>query len=180
MTVEFAGIKDALRLINTVDKSVRQSYTREYKKLMAPVVKAAKEKVPDNAPMSGWTRSWTTPSGFQALPWNGVVGEKLIKSGVSGRKPKEFQGVTRGLAAFYVRWSGMTAVVYDVSGRKGVPATESGQTMVNALEQRFGQGSRVMWPSLLDNKEEVTDGMQKLLDRIAADYERALTTGSVR
>jgi hypothetical protein len=180
MKVEFAGIKDALKLVNDIDKSVRQSYTREYQKLMAPVVKMSKEAVPDQAPITGWERSWTTPSGFQALPWNGVVGEKLIKSGVSGRKPKTFQGVTRGLAAFYVRWSGTTAVIFDMAGRKGTPSTDQGRNMVAGLEEKFGPASRIMWPSLLENQEEVTAGMQTLLDRIMQDYERALTRGSVR
>lgn len=180
INIEMAGIKDALKLINEVDKSVRQSYTREYKKLTAPAVRAMKDGVPNDAPLSGWERKWTTPSGFQALPWNGVIGEKLIKAGVSGKKPKEFQGVTRNLAAFFIKWSGTTAVIYDMAGRKGTPATEQGRNMVSGLEQKYGQASRLMWPSLLDQEEEITAGMQKLLDRIMADYERALVRGSVR
>lgn len=180
INIEMAGIKDALAMVNKIDKSVRQSYTREYKKLTAPAVKAMKDGVPDEAPLTGWERKWTTPSGFQAFPWNGVIGEKLIKAGVSGKKPKEFQGRTRNLAAFFIKWSGTTAVIYDMAGRKGTPQTESGRNMVAGLERKHGQASRLMWPSLLEQEEPITDGMQKLLDRIMADYERALTRGTVR
>lgn len=180
INIEMAGIKDAMKLINQIDKSVRQSYTREYKKLTAPAVKLMKEGVPDDAPLSGWQRKWTTPSGFQAFPWNGVIGEKLIKAGISGKKPKEFQGRTRNLAAFYIKWAGTTAVIYDMAGRKGTPSTEQGRNMVAGLESKHGPASRLMWPSLLEKEEEITDGMQQLLNRIMSDYERAITRGSVR
>lgn len=180
INIEMAGIKNALTMINQIDKSVRQSYTREYKKLTAPAVKMMKERVPDEAPLSGWTRKWRTPSGFEALPWNGVIGEKLIKAGVSGKKPKEFQGRTRNLAAFYIKWSGTTAVIYDMAGRKGTPSTEQGRNMVAGLEAKDGPASRLMWPSLLENEEPITEGMQQLLNRIMSDYERAITRGSVR
>lgn len=180
ISIETAGIKDALRKVAEIDKSVRQSYTREYKKLTAPAVKLMKQGVPDEAPLSGWERKWTTPSGFQALPWNGVIGEKLIKAGVSTRKPKEFQGRTRNLAAFFIKWSGTTAVIYDMAGRKGTPGTEQGRNMVAGLEGKYGPASRLMWPSLLKKEEEITDGMQQLLDRIMSDYERVITRGSVR
>ena len=175
ITVEFAGIKDALKLINSLDKSVRQSYTREYKKIMAPVVKSTKAKVPDEAPISGFARSWTTASGFQALPWNGVMGEKLVKSAISTRKPKEFRGVTRGLAAFYVRWAGTTAVIFDMAGRRTNNAMSN-----NLARAGWGEASRLMWPSMLDNQDAVEREMKQLLDRIQADYERALKTGQVR
>lgn len=179
ITIETAGIKDALRKVAEIDKSVRQSYTREYKKLTAPAVKVMKDKVPSEAPISGWERKWTTASGFQALPWNGVVGEKLIKAGVSTKKPKEFQGRTRNLAAFFIKWAGSTAVIYDMAGRKGTPATAAGRNMVAGLEAKDGQASRLMWPSLLDQEEEITAGMQQLLDRIMADYSRALVRGTL-
>ncbi len=175
MKVEFAGVKDALKLINGIDKSVRQSYTREYKKIMAPAVKAAKARVPDEEPLSGMARAWTTPSGFQAFPWNGTVGEKLIKAGVSGRRPKEFKGITRGLAAFYVRWAGTTAVIFDMAGRR------NNNDMSNNLAGKgWGEASRIMWPSILDNQDQIEAELKVLLDKIQADYERALTTGKVR
>ena len=173
--VEFAGVKDALKLINTIDKSVRQSYTREFKKIMQPAVKAAQAKVPDEEPLSGMARAWTTPSGFQAFPWNGTVGEKLIKAGVSGRKPKEFRGITRGLAAFYVRWAGTTAVIFDMAGRRNNNAMSD-----NLAGKGWGEASRIMWPSILDNQNQIENELKALTDKIQADYERALTRGSVR
>lgn len=175
MKVEFAGVKDALKLINTIDKSVRQSYTREFKKIMSPAVKAAQARVPDEDPLSGMARAWTTPSGFQAFPWNGTVGEKLIKAQVSGRKPKEFKGITRGLAAFYVRWAGTTAVIFDMAGRRNNNAMSN-----NLASKGWGEASRIMWPSILDNQDEIERNLEALTNRIQADYERALTTGKVR
>ena len=175
MKVEFAGVKDALKLINSIDKSVRQSYTREYKKIMQPAVKAAQTKVPHEAPISGMARAWTTPSGFQVFPWNGVVGEKLVKAAISTRKPKEFRGVTRGLAAFYVRWAGSTAVIFDMAGRRKNNAMSN-----NLAKSGWGEASRIMWPSILDNQDQIEREMKVLLDRIQADYERAIRTGTVR
>lgn len=169
---EVAGIKEALKTINTVDKSVRRSITREYKSIMAGTVADARANVPGNdpPPISGFGRSWTTKTGFQVFPWNGVVYEENIKSGVSGKKPKEYMGYTRNLAAFHIRWAGTQAVVYDMAGKRGPNGISRG------LESKgWGNASRLMWPTVLDNLPDIESKMADLVQKIMFLYSQALS-----
>jgi hypothetical protein len=60
VSLEVAGLKEALKEIQSIDKSVRRQITRDYKQLMAPTVRDATnalKNIPDE-PMSGWARNW--------------------------------------------------------------------------------------------------------------------------
>lgn len=165
-TIEIVGLKDALREINDVDKKLRRQITKDYQSIMRTTVDDAKEAVPLGPPISGWGRAWTTKSGFQMLPWEGQVGEKYIKAGVSGKRPKQFAGVTQNLAVFFIRWAGMSNTVYDMAGRKGNGQTERGANMIKGLRDRWGEASRVMWPAIEKNRDAVSFNINQICIKI--------------
>lgn len=166
LDIKVVGLKDALREINDVDKKLRRSLTKEYKQVMYNTVSDAKEAVPLGPPISGWDRNWTTKSGFKMLPWEGQVGERYITAGVSGKRPKEFGGVVHNLAVFFIRWAGMSNTVYDMAGRKGNGKTARGAAMIAGLEGRWGPASRVMWPALVKNQDEVSAKIEEICAKI--------------
>lgn len=170
--LKVVGLKDALREINDVDKKLRRSLTKEYKAIMRSTVDDAKEAVPLGPPISGWDRNWTTKSGFKMLPWEGQVGERYIAAGVSGKRPKQFGGITQNLAVFYIRWAGMTNTVYDMAGRKGNGKTARGAAMIAGLEGRWGPASRVLWPALVKNEGAVMFNIEQLCQKIMAAVNR--------
>lgn len=60
VTLEVVGLKEALKELNSFDKSLRRQITRDYKQIMQPIEKDAKAgiKAIGKQPMSGWSRSW--------------------------------------------------------------------------------------------------------------------------
>jgi hypothetical protein len=72
--IEVAGIKDALKTLNRIDKSLRREITKDYKRLTQNVVDDAYQAIPLGPPVRGMARRWKVRSGAELLPWSiGVV-----------------------------------------------------------------------------------------------------------
>lgn len=174
-SMEVTGLKEALRELQQLNPQLRREITKEYKRITAPVIKTAKAKVPQAAPISGWNRKWTTKSGQQMTPWVGSVGNKFIKAKVSGKKPREFAGRMTNLAVFSVAWSGTVNTLFDLAGRRSGGDTEAGARMIRALEARFGKASRILWPAYEMNRAEVEKQTAELVKATLAATNRRLS-----
>lgn len=172
-TIEVYGIKEALRELNSVDKKARRKVTTDFKRITKPVVNAAKANVPLTPPISGWGRKWED-KGRQLLPWDGSIGAKYVTSKVSGRKVREFAGVTYNLATFVIQFAGAINAIYDMAGRRNQPATPQGRTMIAGLEARYGKGSRVLWPAYEANKDAVEKEVRLLIEDVMQQVNRNL------
>jgi hypothetical protein len=174
VTMNVYGIKEALREINSIDKKARRKVTNDYKKIVKPVVTAAKGALPTEPPVSGWGRSWTTENGRKLLPWDGALGAKYVNAKVSGRKPRVYNGQVRDLATFVVQWAGAINAIYDMAGRRNLPDTAQGAVMIRALETRYGKASRVLWPAYEANADEVVKQVRLLIEDVMAQVNRNL------
>ena len=170
--VKVVGVKEALRELNSIDKQARRQVTRKFREIMAPTVAQAQQFLPSTAPMSGWERYWNPRPGVQEssdgggiLPWGN--NKREIQSYVSGSRPKEYNGVTRGLTAFGVRWKGPNAVLFDMSSDAKTP---QGAQMVQTLQSRFGSPSRVMWRAW----ERTDDNVERQIKELIEDVMRAV------
>jgi hypothetical protein len=56
-TITSVGVKDALRVINSIDKKARRAITTEYKEIVQPLLDDGRRLVPGKAPLSGFERS---------------------------------------------------------------------------------------------------------------------------
>jgi hypothetical protein len=166
--IEVLGIKAAIKELNTVAPELRKQITKDYKLLVAPMISDAKNRVPADPPLSGWARSWTSKSGYKLLPWSGDKGKKLIKAGVSGKQPKEFNGRISNLAVFFVRWQGAIDTIFDMAGKR------NSSTMASNLASRYGNPSRVMYPAFEAHKHEIETGVEHIVDQVAAATGRNL------
>lgn len=164
--IKMVGIKEAVKELNNIDKSARRELTREYKRIVEPVITEAKQRIPFGSPLSGWDRSWTTKSGRQLLPWDGAVADDYIKAKVSGKKPREYNGMMSNLAVFSIAWAGAINTIYDLAGRTSRGATVAGRNMIRGIEAKKGKASRVLWPAWQANSDEVMSRMQDLIDRL--------------
>lgn len=167
VSIEVTGVKEALRELNSIDKQARRGITQRFRSIMKPMLDRGKQLVPREAPLSGFERYWNPRPGRQAgssgggiLPWQEFNDQRAIDAFVSGKKPKEYAGVTRNLAAFGARWKGPHAVLFDATRRD----TELGQR----LTARWGQPSRAMWRAMEDTEPEVEDGIRDLINDIMA------------
>ena len=148
--IEIVGLKDALKTLNKIDKSLRREITKDYKKIVQPVIDDANKLVPSNAPLSGMARNWSTKSGFKMLPW--VPGFKQkIQAKINTRNIKEYGGNKTNVGTFNIQWQGATGTMFDMSmsGRLGA-----------ALTARYGSRSRVMWKAYEQNQIDVMSEME--------------------
>ena len=162
--IDVVGLKDDLRVIQDLDKKLRRQITKDFAEIVKLPVEEAKRNVPNGAPLSGFARTWRTRSGYQMFPWDGTLGAKGIKPFVSGKKPREFQGVTRNLAVFGLRWTNARATVLDMSRKS---STGQGRVMVDRLTQRYGKASRIMWPAYQQHRDDVEREVRSLVAGVA-------------
>lgn len=159
--LQVVGVKEALRELNKMDKVVRRELTKDFKRVTQPVVDDAVQAIPLKDPMSGWARSWTTPSGFQMFP--AEFREDTVIAQVSGKRPKEFGGYVQNLAVFLVKFRGPHAVLLDQTGAGRTP-TERGQRMARVMTERMGRRpSRILWPAYERNAETVVAEVERII-----------------
>ena len=142
--LEVVGLKEALKTLNKLNPTVRRTITKDFKKITQPVVTEAQSKIPQ-MPLSGFKYNWTTKSGAKLLPWDNSASSKQIKSGVSAKKPRQFQGRMSNASVFYIRWNGAMNTIYDLASKGNL-----GRSL-----KKYGEPSRVLWPAYERNKAEV-------------------------
>lgn len=160
--IEVVGLKDALKTLNKIDKSLRREITKDYKKIVQPVIDDANKLVPSSAPLSGMERNWKTRSGFQMLPW--IPGYKQkIAAKINTRAIKEYGGNKTNVGTFVIQWKGATGTMFDTSmaGRLG-----------RALTARYGSSSRVMWKAYEQRQDDVMSEMEQLVKRVMDEANR--------
>ena len=199
MSLEVAGLKEALRTLQSMDKVARRRITQDYKQLVQPMVNDARGLVPTDAPMSGFNRSWSPRGGQQVLPFTGntsprtprkpsvydmsrsrearrqmvkwMVWQQGVSAFVSGKKPKQFGDYTKNLAVFGVQWQGPAAVLFYQSRRASTP---QGARMISVLQSRFGPASRVIWKAYTSADTEIQRELEQLIKRIMREASEAI------
>jgi hypothetical protein len=160
--IEVVGLKDALKTLNKIDKSLRREITKDYKKIVQPVIDDANKLVPTGVPLSGMSRNWKTRSGFQMLPW--VPGRKQkIAAKINTRNIKEYGGNKTNVGTFLIQWQGATGTMFDTS-MEG--------SLGRALTARYGRSSRVMWKAYEQRQGDVMSEMEQLVKRVMDEANR--------
>jgi len=160
--IEVVGLKDALKTLNKIDKSLRREITKDYKKIVQPVIDDANKLVPSNAPLSGMSRNWSTKSGFRMLPWIPGFKQK-IQAKINTRAIKEYNGNTTNVGTFSIQWQGATGTMFDMS---------MAGALGRALTARYGSRSRVMWKAYEQRQNDVISEMEQLVKRVMDEANR--------
>ena len=144
-TIEIAGLKDALKTLNKIDKTLRTQITRDYRSIVKPVIADANSLIPSGVPLSGMARNWITKSGFQMLPWQPGHKQKIAAK-INTRAVKEYAGRTTNVGTFSIVYQSATGTMFDMSsaGRLGA-----------ALTAQYVSRSRVMWNAWQRNESTV-------------------------
>jgi len=168
--IEIVGLKDALKILNSMDKSLRREITTEFKSIMDPVVKDAIQLVPTDAPLSGMSRVWVTKSKTELLPWSNVKASRQIKAFTSGKKVRDTGlGFRQNLAVFGIKWSGPGAQMFDMAGK-----AKPGSQLAKSLTAEFGSPSRAMWKAYERNEDKVQDNVKALVNRVMVEANRLI------
>ena len=160
--IEVVGLKDALKTLNKIDKSLRREITKDYKKIVQPVIDDANNLVPSNAPLSGMARNWSTKSGFKMLPWIPGFKQKIAAK-INTRNIKEYAGNKSNVGTFLIQWQGATGTMFD---------TSMSGPLGRALTARYGSASRVMWKAYEKRDGDVMSEMEKLVKRVMDEANR--------
>jgi hypothetical protein len=160
--IEVVGLKDALKTLNKIDKSLRREITKDYKKIVQPVIDDANKLVPSGVPLSGMARNWSTRSGFKMLPWIPGIKQKIAAK-INTRNIKEYGGNKTNVGTFLIQWQGVTGTMFDTSmeGPLG-----------RALTSRYGSRSRVMWKAYEQRQTDVMSEMEHLVKRVMDEANR--------
>jgi hypothetical protein len=155
-TIEIVGLKDALKTLNKIDKTLRTQITRDYRSIVKPVISDANSLIPSGVPLSGMARNWATKSGFQMLPWQPGHKQKIAAK-INTRAIREYGGRTTNVGTFSIVYQSATGTMFDMSaeGRLGA-----------ALTARYGSRSRVMWKAWQRNENTVNAEMEQLVKRV--------------
>jgi hypothetical protein len=113
-SIEVVGLKDALKTLNKIDKSLRREITKDYKRIVQPVIDDANKLVPTGVPLSGMARNWSTKSGFKMLPWMPGMKQKIAAK-INTRNIKEYGGNKSNVGTFLIQWKGATGTMFDMS-----------------------------------------------------------------
>ena len=160
--IEVVGLKDALKTLNKIDKSLRREITKDYKKIVQPVIADANALVPQSAPLSGMTRNWKTRSGFQMLPWIPGFKQKIAAK-INTRNIREYGGNKTNVGTFLIQWRGATGTMFD---------TSMSGPLGRALTARYGSSSRVMWKAYEQRQDDVMSEMEQLVKRVMSEANR--------
>jgi hypothetical protein len=163
-TLEVEGIKEALRDINKVSPALRRQITKDFKEIVAPVVKDARQRNPQEPPLSGFVRRWTTKSGLEMFPWDPKKSDRGIAAGTSGKKPKLFNGMTQNLSAFFIRWKGPQSTLFEMATKGNLGGN---------LDAKYGFPGRVIWKSWDAHSDEVMRKVKELVDGIMKQADKA-------
>lgn len=192
--LEIYGVKEALKELNKIAPTLRRQITKDYKKIIEPVMADAKNALPTIAPMTGMEGGWRTRSGYEMLPpggWNGLKARTMYKAKINTRKMKEFRGTIENVGAFSFSLTGLVNTVFDIAGRKSdgtikefsrmgshgkKVGTVGGRQMIAVLNARYNRGSRTVWPSFEKNKTEVERQMENLVEDVMKQVGRNLVS----
>ena len=152
--LEIYGLKEALKELNKIDKSLRREITKDYKRITAGLVSDIESAIPLNYPLSGWERSWSLRGSYQVFPW---PTEHKVKAYINTKPPKEFRQNTVNLTTFAIKWIGAAASFFDFS---------TSNRMGAALTAKYGDSSRVVWRQYEAHKEDLNSAMEQLVDRV--------------
>ena len=156
--IEVLGLKEALKELNTIDKKLRRQITRDFKKIVQPVLGKAESMLPNNAPLSGMSRSWIGKSGADIMSWNDERVRRNIKAFTSGKKVRDAPGGFRqNLGVFGIKWLGPQATALDMLAN-GV--------MADNLTDRFGPPSRIIYKAYESASDEVEQQVKELVNKV--------------
>lgn len=143
--MEIRGLKESLKIVNTVDKKLRLEIGRDIKRIgEKTVVAAIMELVPPGAPMSGMEHRKRT--GWYNSKNKGIK----VKTNTRGARRRN---ITKGaqyetLAVITVQTTGAALAMMDMAGKRS-SASEGPKARPNfvpLLNQRLGRSpSRFMW-----------------------------------
>jgi hypothetical protein len=161
VTTRVEGGKETLKTLRKLDPEARKQFTKDAKRIAAPIVDEAKIAYPDKI-LSGMKYPWTDPRNGRALfPYSAAAARRAISVKVDTR--------ARSKSLIKVVQKDVAASIIEKAGSK-TPSNFERQ-----LTLKLGRRpSRVMWPAAEKNLTKVSGEMEASLKEVEREIERLL------
>lgn len=168
--LEVSGLKEALKQINKLDKTLRREITKDFERAASPMVDAIRADVPAAPPLSGFSHKSRT-----AWKKNEQKNVRVKLDTRRARNRNMAQGAQyESLGVVKIRSTSPGLAIFDMAGKAGKTKTTQGEAMVNALERRFGSPSRIMWPNAERKWQEVEANLEPVVKKVSTELTRLL------
>lgn len=148
MAAEVKGVKDTAKALRRIDPELRKEFTREVRRIAAPIVDAAKANYSDQLIPSGARRTWTQ-RGRKLFPFTVSKARQGVRAKVDTR--------SRSRSSIKVVQSNPAAAIYEFAGAK------TDNKLGRAFSTRGRRPARVMWPTAETRIPMVVDEMKDLV-----------------
>lgn len=138
ITAEAVGVKDTIKALRRVDPEYRKQFTRDIKRVVAPLVSEAKSLYPE-MPLSGMARAWGN-----VFPWQVSRVRSSVKVKTSTRR-------------------GASSVVYVSQGSPAGVVFETVTTGNNLGRNIRARSDRVLWPTADRHAGEIAVGVERIV-----------------
>lgn len=168
-TMKVEGVTAALKTLRQLDAEFQKQVKKDIRAAAKPLQQKAREYVPLEPPLSGFSRSWTRSTGGTVAGWNarGKTRNKVvIKTGGKRRRDGTY------LLVAVVQTDAMGAI-YDMAGRKSSGNVASGAAMIRNLN-KIRSASRGMWPAAEQELPHVQQVVRGILDTVSARLTKEL------
>jgi hypothetical protein len=167
--LEVSGLKEALKTVNSLDKKIRRQLTKDFENAADPMLQAMRAAVPAAPPLSGFaTKSRTQWKKNET---------KNIKLKLDTRRARN-RNLAKGaqyesVGVVKIRTMSPGLAILDMAGKRG-SKSDRGAAMVENLTSRFGNASRIMWPSAEAKWQEVQNNFEPVIKRVESEMTRLL------
>ena len=141
------GVKDTIRSLSKIDRTVRRQFTKDAQNVVRPIVDQAVKEYPAEA-LSGMARAWAV-NGRQLFPYDRRRAIRGLKIKVDTRRGAG--------AALKIVQTNPAAAIFETAG-KGTP----NQLSTN-LTRKFERASRLLWPISERKLPEVQNEVRALV-----------------
>jgi hypothetical protein len=163
--LEVEGVAKALKILNSVDRTLAKELKAQLRASVKPVVSEARRNVPNNA-LSNWG-SWRTPNGrdLSFQPTEIRKGIRYVQR-VSGERRNS--RTSRTIPLLQLRNQSAVGTIFELAG-----ATSS-TTFTRNIERRHGPPKRVLYKAWDRNSDKVQRDVEVTVRRIEQEVTRTL------
>lgn len=141
------GVKDTIKGLSKIDKSVRRQFTKDATRVVSPIIDEATTQYPDQA-LSGMARRWKH-NGRELFPYDRSRAIRGLKVKVDTSR--------RSASVIKLVQNNPAAVIFETAGKA------SGNRLGDSLTKKFRPASRLLWPIAERRLPDVQNEMETLV-----------------
>ena len=157
--VQIDGTQETIRLLKKFYPDLAKEFTKDVKHIVSPITEAAKAKYPEKI-LTGMFRNWSQGKGKSSrllFPYSASDARKGVKVRIRNKSALDMP-----TAVITITQMNPAAAIIDMAGKTNAG---TGIMFNQNLTAKFGNPSRVMWPSTEGHIAQVTQNMTELIHK---------------